>query len=311
MAKVLIIGAGVIGSIYGYKLIKSGNDITFLDKDIRLKELIEKGLILKINNSESIVRTRNFNVVSTISSSDIYDYIIITVQMNQLPSVYSYLMNNQSNNIVFMVNNPEGSNEYSKYIEEQKIIIGFPGAGGEIKDGLLKGHIVSALIQPTTIGTMNRENRNAVQELRSILKQAGFPVSVNANMNSWLINHLAMICPLGNAIYADGGDNYTLSRNNIKLKKVVQALKESFRFINDSKIGINPTKFKIILFCPKAVLFLLIKFMYNTRWANIVIFKHCMNAKDEMRVLSDGFLRLVKQYNNELPAFEELTLYNK
>jgi pyruvate/2-oxoglutarate dehydrogenase complex dihydrolipoamide dehydrogenase (E3) component len=42
LAKILIIGAGVIGSVYGAKLIKSGNEVSFLARGKRLQFLKKK-----------------------------------------------------------------------------------------------------------------------------------------------------------------------------------------------------------------------------------------------------------------------------
>lgn len=310
MSRILIIGAGVIGSIYGSKLIKSGNNVTFLDKENRINDLKKNGLVLKWLNTKKEERLDTFQCIDNLSKTDLYDYIIVTVQKNQLISIYPYLKENMSENIVFMVNNPDGSKEYYKYFNKQKVIMGFPGAGGEVKNGIVYCHIVSGLIQPTTIGTMNIENNKSVEKLKNILKGADFYVSINSNMDSWLINHLAMVCPLGNAIYTDGGDNYSLAKNDSTIKMTVKALKESFLFIKKSKIGINPSKFNFILYCPSFILVFLLKLAYNTNWANTVIFKHCSNAREEMRELSKGFLEIVNRKNGNLPFFNELASYN-
>jgi len=44
--KILVYGAGVIGSIFAGKLAKNGYDITVLARGNRLNELNEKGIIL-------------------------------------------------------------------------------------------------------------------------------------------------------------------------------------------------------------------------------------------------------------------------
>lgn len=45
--KILIYGAGVIGSIFAFKLSKSNNDVTVLARNQRLKDIQEKGLVLQ------------------------------------------------------------------------------------------------------------------------------------------------------------------------------------------------------------------------------------------------------------------------
>jgi 2-dehydropantoate 2-reductase len=172
------------------------------------------------------------------------------------------------------------------------------------------GHIVSGLIQPTTIGKLSGVDNSGVKELKQILKAAGFPVSVNRDMDSWLINHLAMVCPLGNAIYADGGDNYTASKNNAVIKNTAMALKEAFRFIKKKGVGINPVSNYLFLYCPTSVISFFLRKIYSTKWANTVIANHSLNARNEMHMLSEGFIIQVRERGGTIPFFEKLASYN-
>jgi 2-dehydropantoate 2-reductase len=209
-----------------------------------------------------------------------------------------------------MVNNPEGSKEYLQHVSTERLIIGFPGAGGEIEGGVVHGHIVSGLIQPTTIGKTGANNQSGLIELKKILNAAGFPVSINRNMDSWLLNHLAMVCPLGNAIYAAGGDNYTASKNHAVMKNTVLALKEAFLFLKRSGVGINPATNYLFICCPTFMLTFILRLVYNTRWAATVIANHSLNARTEMSLLSDGFIRIAVKKQKRIPYFEELASFN-
>lgn len=311
MAKILIIGAGVIGSVYGAKLIKAGNEVSFLAKGKRLQFLQKKGLIVQwTNNLSANEYFQTIRCFENIPSEEVFDFVLVAVRNENLTSVYPLLKENKSPNIVFLANNPDGSTEYLRFVEKERIIIGFPGAGGEIRDGVVHGEIVSGFIQPTTFGQLITDDTGRLVRLKQILKSAGFPVSINPNMDSWLLNHLALVCPLGNAIYAGGGDNYSASKQRDVMKKTALALKEGFRFLKKSGTGINPSKFNLIFCCPTFLLSFLLKKIFNTKWANTVIANHAMNAPEEMKLLSEGFIRITHKRGQKLPVFEELASYN-
>lgn len=80
MAKILIIGAGVIGSLYGGLLARKGNDVTFLARKNRLTELTKHGLILKWVKSGKEEKITGFEVIESLSETDEYDFIFVFQQ---------------------------------------------------------------------------------------------------------------------------------------------------------------------------------------------------------------------------------------
>ncbi|MGB4658774.1 MAG: 2-dehydropantoate 2-reductase N-terminal domain-containing protein, partial [Mobilitalea sp.] len=131
--KILIYGAGVIGSIFGGKLSLSGVDITLLARGKRLEELRKDGIILKNAISGEIEKIK-VTIIDNLEENDIYDYIIVPVQNTQVESILPILSKNRSSNIVFVVNNPSGYQNYIDSVGYQRVMIGFPSAGGERKD---------------------------------------------------------------------------------------------------------------------------------------------------------------------------------
>lgn len=49
--------------------------------------------------------------------------------------------------------------------------------------------------------------------------------------------------------------------------------------------------------------------MYNTKWEETVISNHANVARDEMRMLTQDFLKLAEGCNYDLPYFEKLASY--
>lgn len=303
--RILVFGAGVIGSTFGGLLAESGHDVTLLARNNRFRELNNAGLLLKGNNNPE-PRNIPVHVISTLEPDDVYDYILVTLRKEQVQDVLSVLSLNKSPRIVFMVNNPSGYDEWTSALGYGRVIPAFPGAGGKIENGIVHYQIVSGFIQPTTIGEIDGRKSGRIKELKQILEGARLTVAVSGNMDAWQKTHVAMVGPLGDVIYYDGGNNYTVARNMKAINQMNLSLKENFHFLKASGIGIEPRKLKIITLIPRWILNLVMRYAFDTKWAETVICNHALNARGEMEVMSNEFIQLAQSKGYELKEFKKL-----
>jgi 2-dehydropantoate 2-reductase len=125
--------------------------------------------------------------------------VFVAVRRDQLDSVLQVLAANPLiPNILFMLNNPNGSRYLVKTLGKERVLLGFPGAGGT-RDG----HIVRyALIaqQPTTMGEIGGQRTARLCELSAAFREAGFSTKISQNMDAWLKTHafLCHSCPWRN-----------------------------------------------------------------------------------------------------------------
>ena len=70
--RILIYGAGVIGSLYGALLAEAGYDVSVYARGRRLKNLTRDGLQYKYKGK---IKTAPIKVLSTIEPDDRYDFI--------------------------------------------------------------------------------------------------------------------------------------------------------------------------------------------------------------------------------------------
>ena len=103
--RVLIYGAGVIGSLYAALFSEAGVGTSVYARGRRLESLRQNGLRYEKNGA---VCTANVCVLDTLRPNDIYDFIFLTVRENQLHEALAQLRGNQSPCIVTMVNSIEG-----------------------------------------------------------------------------------------------------------------------------------------------------------------------------------------------------------
>jgi len=302
---ILIFGSGVIGSTYGGLIAKAGCNVTLYARNKRFAELCERGLLIqKIGHNEP--ERVPVKVISELKPDNYYDFVFVTIRKDQVNESLSEIAQINSNNIVFMINNPSGYSEWVNAIGFEKVIPAFPGAGGKIEDGVVYYELVNKFIQPTTIGELSGKITPRIQELKALLSKSKFHVSISVNMDSWQKTHVAMVAPMGNVIYLDGGNNYSVSKNREAIRQMNLALRENFNFLHKSGIGIEPNKLVFFRFCPLWLLNILMKYVYNTKWAETVICNHALNAKQEMRVISKEFFELAKSKGFNLKEFEKL-----
>src|SRR5690349_19485356 len=100
--RILIFGAGVIGSMYALKLIEAGFDVTMFARSNKFKTLKENGLEYK---EKGTVKSIQMNVINTLDNEDVYDFIFVTVRYDRAESALLAIKDNKSKNIVTMTNN--------------------------------------------------------------------------------------------------------------------------------------------------------------------------------------------------------------
>lgn len=106
--RLLIYGAGVIGSLYGVLFEKAGLDVSIYAKGKRLNILNSRGLLYYENNE---VKKSEVKILSELIWNDKYDYIFLAVREDQLYTALKELKDNKSD-IVTLVNSIDDYHEW-------------------------------------------------------------------------------------------------------------------------------------------------------------------------------------------------------
>lgn len=310
--RILIFGAGVIGSIYGGLLAHVGVEVTLLARGCRLEALRRDGLRLQRADLPEATAPRllepPIKVIDHLREDDIYDYVFVCLRAEQVMTALPSLASNRSKTFVFMVNNAWGYDRWEEILSKGRVLPAFAGAGGEIREGTVHYGLTRRVIQPTVLGEIGGKRSERVEKLRELLDKAGFATSIRRDMDAWQKTHLALVCPLACAIYLDGGDNYTLAKNKAVLTLAAEALKETLTFIHRSGIGIRPERLGLIRFIPLSVIRSVLARLFASRWAETFVLGHSLNARGEMEHLTQDLLILAEQQGFDLPKLRQLAL---
>jgi len=311
--RILIIGAGVTGSIYASFLINAKDkleqklkeqvDIKILARGETYTRINEHGLKIK-HHIQNITTIDQIPVIKTLETKDIYDYVLIFLRKTQVASLLPDIAINQSKHFVFLGNNGTGTEEYSKSISNNKIVLGFPGVGGKREDDVIVS--VHRDKPPVTIGAVSAQSRQKVRRLAKILRIAKIKVDLSNNIDSWLKYHIALVSPIANGIYYDGGDNYTLAENNDVLKMIVKAIREGHVALRSLKFPAKPAKLMLMMLFPDFLIKGKIKKLLSTETGRLVTYEHCMAAPEEMLEMTNEFKSIIADSPIPIDNIEKL-----
>lgn len=308
--RILVVGAGVIGSIYGGRLAENGAEVTFLARGKRLEELRTMGLRLqrmdRKNGRKEEEVSPPIRLIERLSSEDIYDYIFVTLRAEQVMEALPQLAGNRSETFVFMVNNAWGYEAWEQALGRGRVLPAFPGAGGCIERGIVQYNLVQRCVQPTTLGEVDGTRTPRLRTLQRLLAKAGFPTSIQHNMDAWQKTHLALVVPMACAIYYDGGDNYSLANNREALLLTSKSLRENLAFLRRAGIGITPKKIAVMRYLSPSLMSDLLTNIFASSWAELFIMGHTLKARGEMLYLAKQFLTLAHQRGFQLPSLQTL-----
>ena len=89
--KILIFGAGVIGSLYAVRLSSMGVDAALFARGKRLETLKKKGLLYYEENE---VKKSSVRIIDKLENDNFYDYILVAVRYDQVEAALADIKDN-------------------------------------------------------------------------------------------------------------------------------------------------------------------------------------------------------------------------
>ena len=279
--RILIFGAGVIGSLYGALLAEAGYDVSVYARGRRLESLLQDGLLYMRKGK---IRKASVNVLSRLEEEDRYDLVFLTVQENQLHAALEELRKNLSPTIVTMVNSLETYDQWEAICGAERIIPAFPGAGGGFDGNVLDAALTPRLVQPTTFGkTDGRE-----KDLARVFRRAKIPFQTVPDMHAWQLCHLAMVVPIADAYY-EAADPEHAGRDAALMRKTAKQIRDNLSAIAARKIRLSPGKMQAFCLLPVPIMGWVLGLVFQSPFGDRFMYRHSMKAPDEMRQLHEQF----------------------
>jgi 2-dehydropantoate 2-reductase len=308
--KILIYGAGVLGSVLAVKLKEANVDISILARGNRYDFIKNNGIIIEDFWSKKRT-TSNVKVLDKLNEDDNYDLIMVIMPRINTPSVLPILEKNKNSpNILFIGNNVSGFDEYSNTLNKNKILLGFwLGSGHKEKQIVYYSDISSKGEKAKLIiGEHNRNITDRTKQIKEIIEKAGYPVDISENIDAWLKTHAMLISPFALGVSDHNFNNYELAKSNHTLKLVSKAIKEGIKALHKLNIPILPKEIRIIRFLPVFLLVKKYKSMIGSKYFEIAS-GHGKSAQNEMKYIAKECFDLIRKAKIKSSAFENLMEY--
>ena len=283
--RILIYGAGVIGCLYATLFSKAGFDTTIYARGRRLESFKQNGLLYFKNKK---IKKAKVNIIDKVDANDIYDFVFLTVKSNQVHTALEELKNNNSPNIVTMLNTLEKYNTWEEICSKGRIIPAFPGAGGSFEENILNAKLTPSIIQATTFGEINGSKSKRLLQLASIFKRSYIPYKIEKDMHAWQLCHLAMIVPIADAYY-EAGVPEKAGEDRELMRKTAITIKKNLDSLHKLGVTLTPKKMKVLYRLPVGILRIGLRFTFQSKFGNTFMYQHSMKALDEMRELHNQF----------------------
>lgn len=296
--KILIIGAGVLGSNLAHS-IKKGNDVTILARNKTYENLKNNGLIIKHKLGKKTVD--HFNVIEKLDENDIYDVIFIVSRFSSLDSIVPIIENNKSKNIVFVGNNM--SVEKYMNIKDKNVLFAFFMAAGKKYDG----YINSICLNKIEIGRVDGKDISN-EFIKSIFKETKIKVTIENKMNDYLKTHACAVLPLVFASYKVNGNLKLLKKDKEYSLLIMDAIIEGYNVLKKLGYEILPKGEYENCVNKKKLCAFVYRFMFSNFIGKICISDHAMSAREEFLLINDEFEKLREKSGLETKAYDELKL---
>jgi 2-dehydropantoate 2-reductase len=288
--RVLVVGAGVIGSLYAAQLSSTGVDVALFARGKRLEILKEKGLLYDDKNT---VKKVSVNIIDKLENTDRYDYIFVAVRYEQVEAALRLLEENHSENII-VLSNAVKYDEWKK-IAGNRLIPGFPGAGGDIKKDILHAKFGSKRLQRTVFGEINGEITERIMAISQLFETAKIPFEISKDIQAFHITHAAIIIANKHFYTENGMVDLKTAKSMKTLKAIATGIKNNLSLLEKTEIPVTPSKMKILKKIPDFLFVWIFYLMLSLNYTrDVLLGNHAYNAKDEYFLLYKDFKNLCK-----------------
>jgi 2-dehydropantoate 2-reductase len=235
--RIAIIGAGAVGSAFGFQLARAGHEVTMIARGKRLEQLIRDRAIVTTSAESAPVQVRE-----ALDPSVAFDLVLVTVLASQVDDLLPVLASSAAQTVMFMFNYFAPLGRLRSAVGPARFAFGFPAVLARLEDGRLASQFYNRGIRTTVTD----------RAWATVLSDAGVHSVVHPDIEGWLHCHAAFMVPLMiAAVLAYGRGTGVSWRQAIDLAR---ALDEGFRVVRELGHAITPAPIALLSRMPVVVM---------------------------------------------------------
>lgn len=191
--KLLVFGAGVIGTLYGWAFESAGHSVSLLARpghEDRWANGVDLQVLDARGGREQEVRTSYHpQIVTSFTAEDGYDVVVEAVRYSQVEEVLPELVAGLGEAVLLLFsNNWQGLDFIDQVLDKGRYVLGLPVAGGAIVDGTLDGALQGRVVLGSSASgrpaspDVEAAAGKSLDTVADLFRSAGFEPDVQPNM---------------------------------------------------------------------------------------------------------------------------------
>lgn len=241
--KILVFGAGVIGTTYGWQMWEAGFDVSLLVRKQRLVRYSNSGINISstdVRGKEKEYKKTVFRprVVDRLDPAENYDLIVVAVKNYQLKEAVSYIAKYSGTaHILFMGHFWQENEMMEKMLGRGRYFFGFPGLvlGSQALDGINCYFFGNS---NTFLGEPDGKVSQRLLETRSLMEKSGLQPRILHPVEPWIRGDFVwQAATLGPVLKA--GSFRLFAEDKRLLGQSVEAIREAMGIARRSGVKVN------------------------------------------------------------------------